>query len=58
MSGISIVGLNRSWEVLVISCSQRNKDRMEERIYINIREGLYTDNNFIKILLVTCTPKK
>ena len=38
MSEISIVRLNKLEEVAVISWSQRTKDRMEERIYINIRE--------------------
>ena len=41
MSEKSIVGLNKFLEVLVINYSQRIKDRMEQGVYIKIRE-IYT----------------
>ena len=38
MSGISIVELNKFYKVVVLTKSQRTKDRMEEPIYLNIKE--------------------
>ena len=38
MSGIRIVGLNKFQEVVVLTKSQRTKDRMEELISRNIKE--------------------